>query len=161
MTKESYTIIRRKRLQANGLCPVCGKVPPAYGYTFCLKCRKTNSKASQNTRWRKSLKRIDDLIEEKLLSVNEIAEILKVHRVAVHRLIKQGKLTVQKTAFQSFYIPENQVNRIIACYIWLECLKCGHTWHRRWGTGTNRCSNRKCRSSKVAVVQIGGLGLKK
>ncbi len=95
--------------RAEGLCASCNRRPRRYGYETCAVCALKGAMAARERRNATTLKRVDSLVDIGLIDVDETAEILGIHRVRVHNLIKKGLLKVRRYAFRRFYLSEDDV----------------------------------------------------
>lgn len=144
---------RRNHLREQGLCRMCGKRPPVFGYEHCAICRLQAHNRGINTRANNMMVRYDALLDKNLISVNEAEELLHVSFATVHKFIDKGLLTVKDTLDHSFYLSEHEVNILARKRPLLKCLDCGYEWHKRWFVADNRCHKKNCRSTHIVKMR--------
>jgi len=100
---------RREKFRNKGLCANCGKRPRRFGYETCTICSLRSALANKNRRADKTWARLEALKQKGLITIDEAAEVLSVHRVSVHNFIKKGLLEVKVHTFRRFYVAEKAI----------------------------------------------------
>lgn len=99
--------------KAKSLCVSCNIRPQRFGYETCSVCGNKHALDNRKRREARTLQKTDELIDKGLITVDEAAEILGVHRVRVHNaFINKGILKVREYAFRRFYLSETDVQAL-------------------------------------------------
>jgi len=105
---------RRERLRRRGLCANCGERPRRSGFETCTICSLRSALRNMERREDKTWERLNALAEGGLITIDEAAEMLRVHRVSVHNFINKGLLKVKVHTFRRFYLDKEDVENLQA-----------------------------------------------
>ena len=124
---------RRERREKTNICDHCGGRPRQFGYQQCDVCRRKQADKAVFRRLKRREAQHDGYV-----NISEAAQMLGVHRVTVHHLIKKGELHCRyQTGVKrpTWYLSEKEVSRLVdkrraTAKPNRRCLNCGHKWQR-------------------------------
>lgn len=111
---KAFSNRRNEKLRTLGLCANCGKRTRRFGYETCTICSWQSASRNKDRRDDKTWERLNALSEGGLITIDEAAEMLSVHRVSVHNFIKKGLLKVKVRTFRRFYLDKEDVGNLQA-----------------------------------------------
>lgn len=158
--KSRAKLVARRR--EKGLCVHCGKTRARYGYDTCWACSSQNTLRLREKQDKVNARKMDKLVDRGLITVDEVAGILEVHRSVVGRLLRSGTLKRADKAIGRVWIREEEVWKYkrlksLLLSVVRHCLKCGYEWSPRKSNSELRCPVRGCKS--VRVIEIGKAGI--